>query len=89
MEPLEQYQHPVRPAGRAPGAGPRSLRLSRSMAILLVACLVCLFVAGFLPIAWTTPDQARASGLNQTVPTRTPAPTLSHRIYLPIVARSS
>ncbi len=66
----------------------RAVGLSRGLALALIICLIGLFVAGFLPVAWTTPEQAQAASLNQTVPTRTPPPIFSHKMYLPIVARA-
>lgn len=66
----------------------RAVGLSRGLALALIICLIGLFVAGFLPVAWPTPEQAQAAGLNQTVPTRTPQPIFSHKLYLPIVARA-
>jgi hypothetical protein len=88
MDRPDDKEHAMSPASCADGAATRFLRVSRTMVIVLVICLICLFVAGFLPVAWTTPEQAQASGPNWTVPTRTPPPILSHRTYLPIVART-
>ncbi len=78
----------VRPTEGAPGTALCSFRLPNARALVLITCLIGLFVIGFLPVAWTTPGQAQAAGLNWTVPTRTPGPTLSHKTYLPILVRA-
>ncbi len=77
-----------RPVLDGASAGGGSLRLSRTMLVLILVTCILLMSAGLIPVGWTTAAQDQSSGLGGTVPTRTPAPTLDKKIYLPILARS-
>lgn len=89
---MTQYKERDPASRSAPGganARTEGSRLSRTMLVLILVTCILLMSAGLMPVGWTTAAQDQSFGLGDTVPTRTPAPTLDKKMYLPILARSS